>query len=116
MKGYFKISLVLGFVFFIQSCQSQPDTQSVEKCVKHYYAELSTQDGSGTYDISEVKVLEIKKKTKEKVWEVKVMISGTYQNWSLPNDEGPRDYKNETVFLFAKNNAKQWECGIKREE
>jgi hypothetical protein len=116
MKRYFKISLVLGLVFFMQSCQSQPDTQSVEKCVKHYYAELSTQDGSGTYDISEVKVLEIKKKTKEKVWEVKVIVSGTYQNGSLPNDEGPRDYKNETFFLFAKNNAKQWECGIKREE
>jgi hypothetical protein len=35
--------------------------------VKHYYAELSTQDGSGTNDISEVKVLEIKKGRKKRI-------------------------------------------------
>lgn len=58
----------------------------------------------------------LKKSMEKKVWEVKVIVSGTYQNGSLPIDEGPRDYRNETVFLFAKNNAKQWECGIKREE
>lgn len=116
MKSYIKIGMVLILLFFMQSCQSQPDTKSIDKCIRHYYAELSNQDGSGTYDISEIKVLEVKKSMEKKVWEVKVIVSGTYQNGSLPIDEGPRDYRNETVFLFAKNNAKQWEYGIKREE
>lgn len=53
--------MVLTLLFFMQSCQSQPDTKSIDKCIRHYYAELSNQDGSGTYDISEIKVLEVKK-------------------------------------------------------
>ncbi len=116
MKSYLKIGMVLTLLFLIQSCQSQPDTKSVNKCIRHHYAELSNQDGSGTYNISEIKILEVKKWKEKKVWQVKVIVSGTYQNGSLPNDEGPRDYRNETIFLFAKNKAKQWECGLKKED
>lgn len=116
MKPCFKNLLVVGLLFFMQSCQSQPDTKSINRCIRHYYSELSNQDGSGTYDISEIKVLEVKKWKEKKVWKVKVIVSGTYQNGSLPDDEGPRDYKKETIFLFSKNNTKQWECGLKKEE
>lgn len=101
-------------MFFMQSCQSQPDTKSIKKCIEKHYSDISLADGSGTYDIADIKIVEVKKQKSKKIWEVKAIITGTYENGSLPNNDGPRDFGETQIFLFTKNN-KIWECKVKTE-
>lgn len=114
MKVHLKSGLLCLLVLFIQSCQSQPDDKAIKKCIEKHYNDISLADGSGTYDIADIKTVEVKKQKSKKTWEVKAIITGTYENGSLPNNDGPRDFEETRIFLFTKNN-KIWGCKVKVE-
>lgn len=112
---YLKSGIACLFIFFIQSCQSQPDSKSIKKCIEKHYNDISLADGSGTYEITDIKIVEVKKQKGKKIWEVKAVITGSYENGSLPNNDGPKEFEETRIFLFTKNKSSIWDCSVKVE-
>jgi len=89
-------TLLLAFVLLIASCGPKLNAQDSRDAIMHYYSELSLADGSGTYTISSIEITSQEKQSDGK-WLVKARVTGSFENASLPDNEGPKpfDYENE---------------------
>ncbi|MCZ2355349.1 MAG: hypothetical protein LC115_01465 [Bacteroidia bacterium] len=112
---YYNLILVSVFTLFISNrSYSQPDSSVINKQVKIYYAKKSLADGSPTYSIENIKIIEITISSKD-TFLVKVNVSGTYQNHSIPDEEREHDFEHKRIFIFYQNSKKNWECELQYE-
>ena len=106
--------ILISVVVLFNTCSySQPDSTEIYKKIKKHYSNISLADGSPTYNVGDIKIEEIKKSAND-TFEVKATVKGTYQNFSLPqDDQREHDFENKQTFLFYKNSSKYWECILK---
>jgi len=111
-----RLTFLVSFILILTSCNSQPDTLEIKKCIKKHYDRISIQDGSGVYEIENIQVGSIENDKTKKHWIVESIINGTYSNPSLPNrEELNKPFSDKKSFVFKKT-GEIWQCEPKLEE
>ncbi len=110
LPNYLNYVLMLTLMAAHLSCKPKLTDKDVDQTVRHYYGGLSTLDGGGNYDVSEVTVLEKFKTMHNDTLKLIVAVSGVYENESIAGDAGQaRDFTDTLPFLIYKNDAGYWE-------
>lgn len=66
--------------------------------------------GAGTWSVHQIDILSINKTKNEKEWEVKALVSGHYENNSLPESyNNAHDFTDTLKLVFFKQNSKTWQ-------
>jgi hypothetical protein len=92
------------------SCKPKLTDKDVDQTVRHYYGGLSTLEGGGNYDVSEVTVLEKFKTMHNDTLKLIVAVSGVYENGSIAGAAvEPREFTDTLPFLIYRNDAGYWE-------
>lgn len=101
-----KNGLWIMAVLLLTNCGQKTNAQDAEKAIRHYYDEVSLADGGGTYSIDSVIII-WQHKQPDGIWLVKARITGSFENGSLPENEGPEAFDSENEYTLEQEN-KLW--------
>jgi hypothetical protein len=101
--------LILLIAFVLLSCSvAEPKEQEVKQVVKDWYAQQSSLDGGGTWDVSGITVLSVERDTaNKKHFNTKCLATGTYHAPSLATLK-PDELFSDTVLTKLEWNGAKW--------
>jgi hypothetical protein len=98
-----RLSTLLFISLFLFSSCDVKDADLAE-AIQRYYQKQSLAAGGGTYEISEVKILE-KQKMPDGTYKVKAYVKGEHVNHSQPENQEPSPIEYQPTFLIERNKA-----------
>lgn len=109
MKPYIVITLI--FLLHLTACKSvAPNNVEVKTCITEFYNEASMAAGAGNHSVDDVTILQSQFNDTSKVWKLKVLVTGMYENGSIAGDAGKaRPFSDTLNYSFTKIKG-NWTC------
>jgi len=96
-----KILFLLFSVISLCSCEEKFSNEQAKEAIKQYYNEASLAAGGGTFHIDTVEIISSEKQNDE-TWTVKARVTGTHENFSLAENQGPFPIDYENTYKIVK--------------
>lgn len=109
MKTYIVLTFV--FILYLTACKNgPPNNEEVKTCIIDFYNEASMAAGAGNHSVDDVTILQSQFNDTSKVWKLKVLITGMYENGSIAGDAGKaRPFSDTLNYSFTKIKG-NWSC------